>query len=294
MAYRLDHVVIAARDLEAASQRMRAMGFDVRAGGAHPGQGTQNAIIRFGLDYLELLAIANAQEAASGNLSGESLVAYLQAFTMGAAGYALATTTIEADAARLAAAGVAAVGPFAMRRQRPDGSQLAWRLLIPGGTPWRRPWPFLIQWETPDAERLQRERPGAHPNGVVGVTGVTVVVRDLDSALQFYERYLQLARSEARLDAAWAATGVAFQVGAATLTIVTPQGAGLASETVDAQGEGILALTLSAPDPDGASRSFAAAGVAVQQSEGRVTVAARALDLAPQPPLPRGEEEPES
>ena len=57
MITRFDHLVIAARDLDAASQRFRALGFEVRPGGEHPGQGTRNAIVRFGLDYIELLAI---------------------------------------------------------------------------------------------------------------------------------------------------------------------------------------------------------------------------------------------
>jgi catechol 2,3-dioxygenase-like lactoylglutathione lyase family enzyme len=194
MITRFDHLVIAVRDLDIASERFRALGFEVRPGGEHPGQGTRNAIIRFGLDYIELLAIRDEAEALAGGLSGTALVEYLHKREWGMAGYALATDNIEGDAARLNVGGVSAVGPFAMSRQRPDGSTLAWRLLIPGGTPWRRPWPFLIQWDTPDSERLTVEQPGTHPNGITGVLGALVTVRDLASAMDLYERGLGLPR----------------------------------------------------------------------------------------------------
>jgi hypothetical protein len=61
---RFDHLVIGVRDLHMASDAFRRLGFDVRPGGNHTRLGTHNALIRFGLDYLELLAIHDAAEAA--------------------------------------------------------------------------------------------------------------------------------------------------------------------------------------------------------------------------------------
>lgn len=37
MITRFDHLVIAVRDLDIASERFRALGFEVRPGGEHPG-----------------------------------------------------------------------------------------------------------------------------------------------------------------------------------------------------------------------------------------------------------------
>jgi catechol 2,3-dioxygenase-like lactoylglutathione lyase family enzyme len=239
---RFDHLVIAVRDLDLASERFRTLGFAVRSGGAHPGQGTHNAIVRFGLDYIELLAIRDEAEARAGGLSGPALVEYLRMREWGMAGYALVTDDIERDAERLKASGTLFVGPFAMSRQRPDGSTLAWRLLIPNVTPWRRPWPFLIQWETPDSERLALEQPRAHPNGVTSVLGVLVTARDLGSATDFYERGLGLPRVPA---AGLEGFGAVFSAGETFVAL----GAHDVVAPSQQEGDGVYSVTLAARDP---------------------------------------------
>jgi catechol 2,3-dioxygenase-like lactoylglutathione lyase family enzyme len=267
---RFDHLVIAVRDLDAASERFRALGFEVRAGGAHPGQGTRNAIIRFGLDYIELLAIRDEDEARAGGLSGTALVEYLREREWGMAGYALATDDVEGDAARLQADGMSFVGPFAMSRERPDGARLTWRLLIPGGTPWRRPWPFLIQWETPDSERLAVERPDAHPNGVTGVLGALVAVRDLVPATDLYERRLGLPRFPAP---GLEGFGAVFSAGKTFVAL------GAQEDVAPAQpDEGVYNVTLAASDPDGTAGYFSDHG-AMPLREDESPAPRYALDL---------------
>jgi catechol 2,3-dioxygenase-like lactoylglutathione lyase family enzyme len=270
MVTRFDHLVIAVRDLEAASERFRALGFEVRSGGEHPGQGTRNAIIRFGLDYIELLAIRDEAEAHAGGLSGAALVEYLRAHAWGMAGYALATDDIEGDAARLAAEGMPVVGPFEMSRQRPDGATLAWRLLIPGGTPWRRSWPFLIQWETPDSERLTVERPGAHPNGIAGALGALVTVRDLAATADLYERGLGLLRSPTP---ALEGFGAVFSAGKTFVAL------GAQADVAPSQpDEGVYSVTLAAPDPVVTAAWLADHGVSAAR-EDESPVPRYALDL---------------
>jgi hypothetical protein len=241
MITRFDHLVIAVRDLASASDRLHSLGFEVRPGGEHPGEGTHNAIVRFGLEYIELLAIHDEAEARAGRLGGSALVEYLRGHGWGLAGYALATDDIAGDAARLTAIGMPVVGPFAMSRQRPDGSSLAWRLLIPHGTPWRRPWPFLIQWETPDSERLAVEQPGTHPNGVSGVLGALVTARDLAATAVLYERRLGLLRSPAP---GLEGFGAVFSAGATFVAL------GAQADVAPTQpDEGVYSVTLAAPNP---------------------------------------------
>jgi catechol 2,3-dioxygenase-like lactoylglutathione lyase family enzyme len=67
MITRFDHAVIAVRDLEAATQQYQKLGFEVRPGGKHTGRGTYNSIIRFGLDYIELISIYDRDELSAPN-----------------------------------------------------------------------------------------------------------------------------------------------------------------------------------------------------------------------------------
>jgi hypothetical protein len=174
---RFDHLVIAVRDLETASADLQALGFDVRPGGRHEGFGTRNAIVRFGLDYLELITVEDEQLAL--RTSRGALVEFLRDHEIGLCAYALATDDLDGLARLAQRSGIAVDGPFRMQRRRPDGTLLSWRLLVPGGNQYFKPWPFFIRWDQPDVERLAREPRGTHPNGAVGVASLEVAVQDL-------------------------------------------------------------------------------------------------------------------
>lgn len=261
MISRFDHAVIGVRDLEAAMARYRALGFETNPGGRHTGLGTANAIIRFGLDYLELLTVADAEEAARAGGSSQVLLELLRDREGALAGYALATTAIEEDAARLARAGLAATGPFAMERLRPDGRLLSWRLLVPEGVSWRRPWPFLIQWDQPDDQRLSWERPGTHPNGATRVLGVSVAVADLAAAVALYRDALGLA-PEVAGDRATVAVG-GFQI-----ALLSAAAGAEVAQTLAEIGEGPVAVTLGVRDLAQTEAVLTEAGVAWQRVAG--------------------------
>jgi catechol 2,3-dioxygenase-like lactoylglutathione lyase family enzyme len=187
MITRLDHVVIGVRDLDAAIQAYQQLGFEVRPGGRHTGLGTHNALIRFELEYLELLAVYDEAEAARSGGPGQFMIEYLRDRPGALLGFALASDNLDEEAAR----GVPGQ-PFAMERARPDGHVLSWRLLIPGEHTWRRPWPFLIQWDTPDEQRVALEGVGQHANGAVGVAGLRVAAHDVPAVLGVYYNQLGL------------------------------------------------------------------------------------------------------
>jgi hypothetical protein len=77
-----------------------------------------------------------------------------------------------------------------MWRLRPDGTELDWELLIPGGVAWRQPWPFFIRWGLSNPRRLAIEQPGSHRNGARAVTGISVAAEDLARARSLYEAML--------------------------------------------------------------------------------------------------------
>jgi catechol 2,3-dioxygenase-like lactoylglutathione lyase family enzyme len=174
METRLDHVMIVVRDLERAAGVYSRLGFRVIDGGRHTGMGTYNKIIRFGLDYLELLAIYSDDEAERFE-SRRRIKAYLRQCE-GAFTYALAVKGLPASAP----------AGEDRERTRPDGTVLRWRTgyqnLI-GERPLR---PFLIEWQESDEALLARYvregEAGDHPNGALALTGITVGAPDVGAA----------------------------------------------------------------------------------------------------------------
>jgi len=62
MITRIDHVTICVPDLDAGIAQFNKLGFNIFAGGAHPGKGTHNAIAFNRDDYIELLAVRDQAE----------------------------------------------------------------------------------------------------------------------------------------------------------------------------------------------------------------------------------------
>lgn len=174
MITRFDHAVVAVRSLDEACRQFGRLGFDAMPGGRHTGRGTENAIIRFGLDYVELISVYDEDEARRSGWGGAALVDYLAAHDGGLVGFCLATDDIESQVEPLNNELPETVGPLDMQRQRPHGETLHWRLLIPGRSPWLSPYPFLIEWAMPDTERLALEEPGSHDIGAKAVRALTV------------------------------------------------------------------------------------------------------------------------
>ena len=241
---RFDHAVILVADLARASAAFTKLGFSVSPGGAHTGLGTHNALVRFGVDYLELLAIRDEEEALRARGSTAPIVERLRSGRGGLASFALATADIDRDAERFREHGLEALGPFAMERLRPDGRRLSWRLLVPKGESWGRPWPFFIQWDQDDATRLSWERPGSHANGARRVLAVSVAVADLDAAADLYQRTLGLRAGGTDALAALGARRRTFTTDRFAVRLFGADGPGWIAERLRAAGEGIFEVTL--------------------------------------------------
>jgi hypothetical protein len=101
---RIDHVIYATSDLDAAAARVRAdLGVAAGAGGRHEGLGTHNRIVPLGGGYLELLAVADPEEAA-GSALGSAVQARIARDGEGLLGWAVAVDDVETVAARLGTA----------------------------------------------------------------------------------------------------------------------------------------------------------------------------------------------
>jgi len=94
---RVDHVIWATGDLDAAAKRIaREHGLQDAGGGRHVGIGTHNRVFPLGGGYLEVLAIADPEEAAA-SLIGRVVAAAPE----GLFGWAVAVDDVAAHAARI-------------------------------------------------------------------------------------------------------------------------------------------------------------------------------------------------
>jgi len=249
MITRFDHAVIAVANLERAIEAYRALGFEVSLGGRHEHRGTHNALIRFnGADYVELLGIYDPVKAIESGLNGRTLAEFVRDRQGGLVGHCYATDDIEADAARMREARLEMVGPFEMRRERPDGRALTWRLLVPEDIPWRRRWPFFIEWNDPDEVRLAVEGLGDHANGARSVSGVAVAVNDLEEAVRLYS--LLFGQEPTRRDEVTdlTATRTSFDVRGFVIDLLSPAGNGPVQEMLDRDGEGPFEVKIEVED----------------------------------------------
>ena len=98
---RIDHVIYAAADLDAAATRIEAeLGLPVLAGGRHEGHGTENRIVPLGGGYIELLGVADPREAA-GSPFGRGLVDRLARDGDGWLAWVVAVDDVDPVAQRL-------------------------------------------------------------------------------------------------------------------------------------------------------------------------------------------------
>jgi catechol 2,3-dioxygenase-like lactoylglutathione lyase family enzyme len=255
MPTRFDHAVIAVRDLDTALFAFQRLGFDARPGGRHDSGGTHNGLIRFGLDYFELLSVYDEDEARASN-RGQTILDALDGREASLVSYALATDTIDEDARRFVDDNSESYLPHPMQRTRPDGRLLAWRVYAPGENSWNRSWPFLIQWDIPDALRLQIDLPGEHANGAIGWTRICVAVHDLNRAREIYQNQLGLVliKEDAH------AQHVAFGLGEATIDLFNSSDEDARQRLAEA-GEGPFALYVRVRDLHQTRAFFAAQAI---------------------------------
>jgi hypothetical protein len=163
---RIDHVVLAVRDLEASAERLwEQHGLCFVPGGRHPQWGTANMIAPLGDDYLELLGVVD-EDIGTGTVLGRTLME-LSADGDRWFSVCVATGEIEAVAARLGLR----VEPGG--RARPDGTEVRWR---GAGIEERAEelWlPFFIDWDVPDGSH-PGAAPAAHRVPAEGIAWVEV------------------------------------------------------------------------------------------------------------------------
>jgi hypothetical protein len=163
---RIDHAIIGAREIEAVADRLwERHGLASLPGGRHAGWGTHNRIVPLGGPYLEIIGVADENEALrdpmgrwllANTATGDPLM-----------GWCCETCEIERHARKLGLA-LERGG-----RERPDGSRLSWR--VAGRDTALGARPFFITWDEP--EMRPGLLPAPHAVEVRGISGIEVGCR---------------------------------------------------------------------------------------------------------------------
>lgn len=274
MIERFDHAVIGVPDLKAGIAAFRLLGFEVSEGGRHPSLGTRNAIVRFGLDYLELLSVEDACKARTRGPFGAELLSFLSR-SSGLVGFVLAGSGLEEQADGFRSLGIGTEGPFEMDRIRPDGRRLRWRLVVPGGSPWRKAWPFLIDWITPESDLLAWDPPGDHRCGVTSVAGMDLVTGNLEATREIYQAALGIRRQVTPPSPEEAGCRSLYvQIGKFRLGLHEPTGDGIAGRELERRGPGPFRLLLSCPNLSHSAETLSTLDISFSKTP-------QGLDLAP-------------
>lgn len=175
---RLDHVIVAVRNLDTAATAWRKLGFTLTPRGLHEGKGTGNHCIMFPNTYIELLGIVD-EVGAKGRLAQ-------RVNERGEGGMGIAWGADDADrtCAELRAAGIEAEDPNDLSRPLDlDGKRDIVRfrsIMLPGlhlpGT-----MQFVCTHVTPELTRARREWQ-LHPGGATGIAEVFIAASDVTAA----------------------------------------------------------------------------------------------------------------
>ena len=241
MLQAIDHLVVVTRDLDTAIAGYRALGFTVTPGGRHA-RASHNALVAFDDGaYLELVAYwedGRAHRWWQPLQKGGGLV-----------DFCLATDDLDADLAAFRGSGVSMEDRSPGGRARPDGHQLRWSSCVPPRAQ-QGVAPFIIEDETPRAERVPRET--RHANGVTGVGVVMVAVDDVARVGGWYEGALGRPGEPVTREDLGAA-GLRFRLGPHALEFLAPvsAAAGPLADWLARRGPSPYAATLLGGTPKG-------------------------------------------
>jgi catechol 2,3-dioxygenase-like lactoylglutathione lyase family enzyme len=253
---RLDHVIIAVRDLEAAAGAWRKLGLTLTPRGLHEGKGTGNHCIMFPDSYVELLGIVD-ETGAQGRLADKVR-------TRGEGGMGLAWGADDADRAHAAlrAAGVDAEAPNDLARPlQLDGTQhmVRFRNVMLPSLDLQGTMQFVCTHATPELTRARREWM-LHPSGATGITEVMIAVDDIKLA---QKAIAHASPSNTRLSLATRAA-LEEQLGNKTLAA--------------APRDGILALALRVNELDAAGAMLSMGRIPHEEYRDRIIVPADATN----------------
>jgi catechol 2,3-dioxygenase-like lactoylglutathione lyase family enzyme len=264
----IDHLVIAAHDLDRQAALYRRLGFQVGARNRHP-WGTENHIVQFDGAFLELIGLGPGFAAPSPQAPVYPFAGYLAGFLARREGMAmmvLRSEDAEADRRRFAGAGIGdfARFDFARKGRRADGSEVevAFSLAFAAGPALPEAGFFVCQQHYP--ENFWSRAAQVHPNGALGVAGLTIVCERPNEATPFLSAFLDAPGRPVE-------GGDRFALEGATLECLTPA-AFTALYGAAPAGSGLAAVRVAVADLAVSEGLLRENGLATQRRAGMAIV----------------------
>jgi catechol 2,3-dioxygenase-like lactoylglutathione lyase family enzyme len=190
---KIDHVVIAVRDLAAAATRYRELGFTVTPKASHPDHmGTSNQLVQFaGRNFIELVTLDRPDGVVT-SPDRFSFGAHVGAFAAkggGMAALVLASDDARADAKRLAAAGLETYPAFDFERHAtlPDGKMVTVAFTLAFATSPEMPDIAFYFCQHHFPENFWKPAYQEHTNGATGITTVHMAADEPERHRNFLE-----------------------------------------------------------------------------------------------------------
>lgn len=250
MLTHLDHVIVAVRELPAATRTLaRLLGRAPSWKGEHPILGTENALFRLSNTTVELLAPAGP-----GGL-GDSLRRRFEAEGEGLLGLAFRTPDAEACRRAFVARGLdAAEVEAGLGRDVESGAWRRWRTVMLPTAETRGVPLFAIEHESPDEVLPPAPSLGDERACVSGLDHVVVVTSDVEAGRTLYGEKLGLRLALDRTFDERALRLLFFRIGGVTVELAHPLGA------APSEGDRFLGLSFQVPDAEAARGRLAEAG----------------------------------
>lgn len=212
MSRGLDHIVHAVRDLDAAAQAYRELGFTVGARNRHP-WGTHNHLVQFPGFFIEILAVAEPEQLGEDGFS-VSFGGYNRHFLEHYEGFSmllLESQDAGADEREFVRAKIAASSAMRFEREgkRPDGSAVTVAFSLTFARDPKAPEIGLAVCQQHYPENFWNPDFQRHANGATGVLGVVMVAVEPSEHAHVLEAF---------------AGAKAKSAGATEFTIATPRG----------------------------------------------------------------------
>jgi hypothetical protein len=261
---RIDHIVHAVHDLDAAAEAYARLGFQVGARNRHP-WGTENRIVQFRSSFVELITLGDRPgdipPHGPGRFSFGAFVRDYLAEREGVAMLVLDSADARADAARFAEAGIGRFEPFDFAREGrgPDGGEVevAFTLAFALDPSLPSAGFFVCQQHFP--EHFWNPAFQRHPNGATDVRVATLAAPEPAAHADFLSAF-------AGASAEQTTGGLAFPLEGGDLRV--EPGAG-----------GFVSYTVSLPDAGHQARLLAEEGTPHETIDGALRAEVHGVDI---------------